>query len=117
MLPCLSCLSSGMNLANSATVWTLGAGTIFGVYGRTGEGPLADVLQPGSQLLASGYMLYSSATMMVVSLGSGVHGFTLDPSIGELVLSHPDMRVPERGQIYSLNDARYYHIKLPLVTL
>ena len=59
---------------------------------------------PGGQ--ASDYILYSSAVMMVVSIGSGVHGFTLDPSIGEFVLTHPSMAVPERGQIYSLNDAR-----------
>ena len=61
---------------------------------------------PLALLQASGYILYSSATMMVVSVGSGVHGFTLDTSIGEFVLTHPNMKVPERGQIYSLNDAR-----------
>eukprot|EP00195_Chlamydomonas_chlamydogama_P014589 CAMPEP_0202895650 /NCGR_PEP_ID=MMETSP1392-20130828/4793_1 /ASSEMBLY_ACC=CAM_ASM_000868 /TAXON_ID=225041 /ORGANISM="Chlamydomonas chlamydogama, Strain SAG 11-48b" /LENGTH=332 /DNA_ID=CAMNT_0049580717 /DNA_START=316 /DNA_END=1314 /DNA_ORIENTATION=- len=83
-------------------------GTIFGVYNRTGSGAAADVLQPGSRQVAAGYSLYSSATMMVITLGSGAHGFTLDPSIGEFVLTHPNIRIPERGQIYSLNDARYH---------
>eukprot|EP00798_Chlamydomonas_sp_ICE-L_P011630 gene11630-34339_t len=84
-------------------------GTIFGVYEQIGGGDAtSDVLQPGSQQVAAGYTLYSSACMMVISFGNGTHGFTLDPSIGEFVLTHPNMRVPERGQIYSLNDARYH---------
>lgn len=83
-------------------------GTIFGVYATTtsNSDPAASVLQPGSRLLVAGYALYSSATMLVVSVGAGVHGFTLDPTIGEFVLTHPDMKMPQRGQIYSLNDAR-----------
>lgn len=99
----------GIQLKNNdfyAMSFCLIVGTIFGVYGTTGLGAEQDVLQPGNKLLASGYILYSSATIFVVTIGSGTHGFTLDPSIGEFIMTHPDMRVPDRGQIYSLNDAR-----------
>ena len=56
------------------------------------------MLQPGSKLLAAGYSLYSSATMLVITLGNGVHGFTLDSRIGEFVLTHPDLRIPAQGE-------------------
>ena len=58
----------------------------------------AAVLQPGRELLAAGYALYSSAVMLVLSWGAGVHGFTLDSRLGEFVLTHPDIRVPDRGE-------------------
>lgn len=82
-------------------------GTIFGVYRRvteSGDGQLQDVLQPGHKLVASGYVIYGSSTMLVYSAGHGVHGFTLDPSVGEFLLSHPDIRCPEKGAIYSVNE-------------
>eukprot|EP00879_Flechtneria_rotunda_P016221 GHRR01016971.1.p1 GENE.GHRR01016971.1~~GHRR01016971.1.p1 ORF type:complete len:258 (+),score=65.75 GHRR01016971.1:1073-1846(+) len=89
-------------------------GTIFGVYrvpaaaAPVGDDDLAPVLQPGTELVAGGYSLYSSATMMVISIGQGTHGFTLDPLCGEFMLTHPNIKIPARGQIYSVNDARYY---------
>lgn len=81
-------------------------GTIFSVYRRTSEsgpGTLADCLQPGRNLVVSGYLLYSVSTMLVYTTGSGVHGFTLDPSVGEFLLTHPDIRFPARPRYYSVN--------------
>ena len=63
------------------------------------------VLQPGRKQIAAGYILYGSSTMLVYSVGNGVHGFTLDPAIGAFVLSHPDMKIPEQGPYYSLNES------------
>lgn len=84
-------------------------GTIFGVYRvEAGMNPQAAALQPGSKLVAAGYALYSSATMLVISAGQGTHSFTLDPLLGEFMLTHPDITIPKRGQIYSVNDARYF---------
>jgi fructose-1,6-bisphosphatase I len=88
-------------------------GTIFGIYRRksdpTGPADLGDLLQPGSALRAAGYVIYGSSTMLVYSTGakSGVHGFTLDPTIGEFFLSHENMRVPTRGSTYSVNEGNY----------
>ena len=81
-------------------------GSIFGIYKKLGEGEatMADVLQPGRQQVAAGYALYGSATAMVLSLGNGVNGFTYDPSIGEFVLTDPNMTIPEKGKIYSINE-------------
>ncbi len=83
-------------------------GTIFSIHERRSadgtDGTLEDVLQPGRDLVAAGYVVYGSSTMMVYSTGAGVHGFTLDPSVGEFLLSHPDIRIPERGKIYSVNE-------------
>ena len=83
-------------------------GTIFSIFRRTSpyEQPvgMADILQKGSQQVAAGYMIYGSSTMFVYTTGKGVHGFTLDPSVGEFLLSHPDIRIPERGKIYSVNE-------------
>ncbi len=81
-------------------------GTIFGIYRRrTPEGPgtVADCLQPGRDLAAAGYIIYGSSTMMVYTTGNGVHGFTLDPSVGEFLLSHPNIRVPAEPKYYSAN--------------
>jgi fructose-1,6-bisphosphatase I len=83
-------------------------GTIFTIHRRLSpagtDGTLEDVLQPARALVAAGYIIYGSSTMMVYSTGRGVHGFTLDPSVGEFLLSHPDIRIPERGRIYSVNE-------------
>lgn len=83
-------------------------GTIFSVYRRLSASDqptsIEDVLQPGVEQVAAGYCLYGSSTMMVLTTGSGVHGFTLDPSVGEFLLSHPDIKIPERGGIYSINE-------------
>jgi fructose-1,6-bisphosphatase I len=89
-------------------------GTIFSVMRRvtpgTGPGTTADMLQPGVQQVAAGYVIYGSSTMMVYTTGHGAHGFTLDPSIGEFLLSHPNIRIPEVGKYLSVNDSyeRYW---------
>lgn len=85
-------------------------GTIFSVLMRVtpkGKGQLEDVLQPGYKQVAAGYALYSSSMMFVYSTGHGVHGFTLDPSVGEFLLSHEDIRMPQRGAIYAVNEGNY----------
>ena len=86
-------------------------GTIFGIYRRkTADGPgtLEDVLQKACDLVAAGgYILYGSSTMRVNSTGHGVHGFTLDPAIGEFLLSHPDMRFPDKPKYYSVNQGNH----------
>ena len=83
-------------------------GTIFSVHRRvtaeSAEPTLADCLQPGSRQVAAGYIIYGSSTMFVYTTGERVHGFTLDPSVGEFFLSHPNLRLPERGSIYSVNE-------------
>jgi fructose-1,6-bisphosphatase I len=63
------------------------------------------VLQPAKNLRAAGYCLYSSATIFIFSLGDGTHGFTLDPRVGEFVMTHPNIRIPTRGNVYSCNEA------------
>ena len=83
-------------------------GTIFSILKRdlaNTENPAADVLQPGHRQIAAGYILYGSSTMLVYSTGDGVHGFTLNPSIGAYELSHPDMAMPPQGRLYSVNEA------------
>jgi fructose-1,6-bisphosphatase I len=83
-------------------------GTIFGIYRRKskeGPGTLEDCLQKGRDLVAAGYIIYGSSTMMVYTTGQGVHGFTLDPSLGEFLLSHPDLRMPVKPKYYSTNHA------------
>ena len=86
-------------------------GTIFSMHRKISSaerGALADCLQPGYRQIAAGYVVYGSSTMLVYSTGAGVHGFTLDPSIGEFLLSHPDIRIPEPSQrIYSINEGNY----------
>jgi fructose-1,6-bisphosphatase I len=83
-------------------------GTIFSIFRRTSSvGDLAninDFLQKGAQQVAAGYVIYGSSTMLVYTTGHGVNGFTLEPSIGEFCLSHPDMKIPEDGAIYSINE-------------
>src|SRR5205814_791817 len=83
-------------------------GTIFSIHRRvTSGGPETeeDLLQWESRQVAAGYVVYGSSTIFVYSSGNGVHGFTLDPTIGEFVLSHPDIRTPACGRIYSINEA------------
>lgn len=83
-------------------------GTIFSIYRRKSEvgteANLEDMLQKGLDQVAAGYVIYGSSTMLVYTTGHGVNGFTLDPSIGEFCLSHPDMKIPENGKIYSMNE-------------
>ncbi|MFW6206123.1 MAG: class 1 fructose-bisphosphatase [Gemmatimonadota bacterium] len=86
-------------------------GTIFSVHAKVSDaerGSEEDCLQPGRKQIAAGYVVYGSSVMMVYTTGNGVHGFTLDPSIGEFLLSHPDIRIPRPGKrIYSVNEAYY----------
>jgi fructose-1,6-bisphosphatase I len=87
-------------------------GTIFGVYRRKTElgsaCQAADFLQAGSALVAAGYIIYGSSTMLVYATRRGVNGFTLDPSIGEYTLSHPDIKCPENGKIYAVNHGNFF---------
>jgi fructose-1,6-bisphosphatase I len=81
-------------------------GTIFSILRRksdSGPGTLEDCLQPGRDIVVAGYLLYSASTMMVYTSGSGVHGFTLDPILGEFLLTNPDIRIPETPKYYSTN--------------
>ncbi|MEY4594943.1 MAG: hypothetical protein RIQ47_1353 [Bacteroidota bacterium] len=87
-------------------------GTIFSIYRRmtfNGQAEEKDYLQLGKEQVAAGYIIYGSSTMLVYTTGKGVNGFTLDPSIGEFCLSHPDMKCPETGKIYSINEGNYVH--------
>lgn len=87
-------------------------GTIFSIYRRkslSGPAMLEDFLQKGTEQVASGYVIYGSSTMLVYTTGKGVNGFTLDPSIGEFCLSHPDFKIPENGKTYSINEGYYVH--------
>ena len=82
-------------------------GSIFSIHRRKSVGNLAtmeDFLQKGRDQVCAGYIIYGSSTMMVYTTGFGVHGFTLDPSIGEFLLSHENIRIPSRGAIYSINE-------------
>jgi fructose-1,6-bisphosphatase I len=87
-------------------------GTIFSVYKRVTElekpCTLADFLQPGHQQVAAGYIIYGSSTMMVYATRLGVNGFTLDPSVGEFCLSHPNIQTPPAGKIYSVNHGNFW---------
>jgi len=81
-------------------------GTIFGIYRRlseSGPGTETDCLQPGRDLVAAGYIIYGSSAMLVYTTGDGVHGFTLDPGVGEFLLSHPNIRTPGTPKYYSVN--------------
>ena len=86
-------------------------GTIFGIYRRvTPEGgPIDDIdfLQKGTELVAAGYVLYGTSTLLVYTTGRGVNGFTLDPTIGEFCLSHQQIKIPEKGNYYSVNQGYY----------
>lgn len=101
---CMDPLDGSSNIDVNVSI-----GTIFGIYERIspiGEPcTIADFLQKGTQLVAAAYVVYGSSTMLVYSTGEGVNGFTLDPSIGEFCLSHPNIQTPKQGKIYSINEA------------
>ncbi|MGV1099545.1 class 1 fructose-bisphosphatase [Thiovibrio sp. JS02] len=88
-------------------------GTIFSIHRRKSlhdhlrQGEESDLLQPGREQVAAGYIIYGSSTMLVFSTGEGVHGFTLDPSVGEFYLSHPDITIPARSKYFSVNEGNY----------
>lgn len=88
-------------------------GTIFSIFRRLSPAGTMpdekDYLQPGNQQVAAGYIIYGSSTMLVYTTGNGVNGFTLDPTIGEFCLSHPQMKIPEDGVIYSVNEGNYIY--------
>ncbi len=93
--------------------YTVSVGTIFSIYHRateSGPGQLEDFLQPGRDLVAAGYIIYGNSTVFVYSVGNGVHGFTLDPGVGEFLLSHPNIRIPDKPKFYSVNQGyeRYW---------
>lgn len=106
---CIDPLDGSSNIDVNVSV-----GTIFSIYRRTAsDGPVGpeEILQKGTQQVAAGYVVYGSSTMLVYTTGKGVNGFTLDPSIGEFCLSHPNMQIPRNGTIYSINEGNY--IKFP----
>ena len=84
-------------------------GTTFSIFPRPvsadASDPLNWILQPGRKQIAAGYVIYGSSTILVYSVGSGVHGFTLDPSIGTYILTHENIRMPAQGEYYSFNEA------------
>ncbi|HWQ80720.1 MAG TPA: class 1 fructose-bisphosphatase [Ignavibacteria bacterium] len=85
-------------------------GTIFSIYRRIstkGPGTIDDCLQPGYRQVAAGYVVYGSSTIMVYTAGKGVHGFTLDPSVGEFLLSYQNMTIPKKSKTYSVNEGNY----------
>jgi len=87
-------------------------GTIFSIHRKISDGPkgeVKDFLQKGSTQVGAGYIIYGPSTMLVYSAGDGVHGFTLDPSVGEFLLSHPNIKTPARGKIYSVNEGNSHN--------
>jgi len=105
---CIDPLDGSSNIDYNVSV-----GSIFSIYRRlTPRGEKVrneDFLQEGSRQVAAGYIIYGSSTMLVYSTGFGVNGFTLDPSIGEFCLSHPDIKTPANGYIYSANEGNFFH--------
>ena len=104
---CIDPLDGSSNIDVNVSI-----GTIFSIYRRTSlSGPigLSDFMQKGTEQVAAGYVIFGSSTMLVYTTGRGVNGFTLDPSIGEFCLSHPDMKLPAKGNIYSINEGNYVH--------
>lgn len=98
-------LDGSSNIDSNASV-----GTIFSIFRRVtppGQGNLRDLLQPGREQVVAGYMIYGSSTMLVYTTGQGVHGFTLEPTIGEFVLSHARIETPPCGKYYSVNESNY----------
>jgi fructose-1,6-bisphosphatase I len=93
--------------------YTISVGTIFSIYRRKtekGPGQIEDFLQPGRDLVAAGYIIYGNSTVFVYTAGDGAHGFTLDPGVGEFLLSHPNICIPEKPKFYSVNQGyeRYW---------
>lgn len=102
---CMDPLDGSSNIDVNVSI-----GTIFSIFKSKSENQdaqLEDFLQAGNNLVAAGYVLYGSSTMLVYTTGNGVNGFTLDPSIGEFLLSHPNLRIPDKGTIYSVNEGNY----------
>lgn len=102
---CMDPLDGSANIDLNVSV-----GSIFSIYRRKVlDIPVTEkeVLQYGHEQVAAGYVIYGSSTMLVYTTGKGVNGFTLDPSIGEFCLSHPDMQIPEDGYSYSVNEGNY----------
>jgi len=91
-------------------------GTIFGIYHIRPDSPgtIEDVLRPGSEMVAAGYTMYGSSANLVLSTGSGVNGYTLDASLGEFILTHPNIKIPPRGKIYSLNEGNSMYFYPPV---
>ena len=91
----------------------INVGTIFSILRRKSSPDQNvgqnDILQPGMEQVAAGYFLYGPSTMLVYTTGQGVHGFTLDPSVGEFLLSHPNLRMKEQGKIYSINEGNHFY--------
>ncbi len=100
---CMDPLDGSSNIDVNVSI-----GTIFSIYQRVTPvgtpATTADFFQPGNKMLAAGYVIYGTSTMLVYTTGKGVNGFTLDPGIGEFCLSHKDMKIPEQGKIYSYNE-------------
>jgi fructose-1,6-bisphosphatase I len=84
----------------------ISVGTIFSIYKRISDDDNS-FLQEGRRQVAAGYVIYGSSTMLVYSTGNGVNGFTLDPGVGSFILSHPNIKLPERGKIYAFNESNY----------
>lgn len=87
-------------------------GTIFSVYERVsseGPGTVEDVVRTGTEQVVAGYVIYGSSTMLVYTVGAGVHGFTFDPAMGEFYLSHPNIQTPVQGVMYSVNESYSEH--------
>ncbi|MFO7574787.1 MAG: class 1 fructose-bisphosphatase [Bacteroidales bacterium] len=107
---CIDPLDGSSNIDVNVSV-----GSIFSIYRRLStrgeKATKEDFLQPGSRQVAAGYVIYGSSTMLVYTTGNGVNGFTLDPSMGEFCLSHPDIKTPTDGNIYSVNEGNY--VKFP----
>lgn len=105
---CMDPLDGSSNIDVNVSI-----GTIFSIYRRVSpqgtEVSLPDLIQPGTDQVAAGYILYGSSTMLVYTTGHGVNGFTLEPSLGEFLLSHANMKYPENGKIYSINDGSWKH--------
>ena len=103
---CLDPLDGSSNIDVNVSI-----GTIFSIYRRISprghQAEIDDFLQEGTKQVAAGYIIYGSSTMLVYTTGRGVNGFTLDPSIGEFCLSHPDIKIPLNGKIYSVNEGNY----------
>ncbi|MCT4639535.1 MAG: class 1 fructose-bisphosphatase [Bacteroidales bacterium] len=105
---CIDPLDGSSNIDVNVSI-----GTIFSIYRRKSKrgekAQLMDFLQPGRDQIAAGYIIYGSSTMLVYTTGNGVNGFTLDTAIGEFCLSHPDIKTPDKGKIYSINEGNYPH--------
>jgi len=103
---CMDPLDGSSNINVNVSI-----GTIFSIYRRISprgeKAQLIDFLQEGNKQIAAGYIIYGSSTMLVYTTGMGVNGFTLDTGIGEFCLSHPDIKTPQDGSIYSLNEGNY----------